>query len=568
MSEENRNANEAGQLERAMNEAPVSSPALQPLQPLQPQQAQPKQPVYSQAQPQRPIYNQAQSQGPQYARPHPPLNTAPLVFTAADKLLLAGALLFGIIFVWLFYCKYPGISVPLMVIAFYSLLFAYTRPVLRKEARFGWFLSLPVLMLSLTFFIFGNETLMVLNILALPVLILLQTILVTGVNSYKWFSPGILPDLFLSAVARSLIHIPKPFGILSTMIRSKTGGGKKSVGSRVLLGLVISVPVLLILLLLLSSADMVFGKIVERLPEFLDTLSFDELLPRMIIALIIFFISFSYIWSLGHGEKFLDNATGLISSKTPDEKRRWDPVIFITITAAIDVLYIFFVIIQFTYLFGRYGLPEGFTYSEYARSGFSELVFVSLLNMGMLALTLTYTKKMNGVVDGIFRLLNSIMICCTFVMLCSAYYRMSLYEDAYGFTFLRIMTQAFMVFLFALFVITMARVWNDRIPLLKPYIAAAVIAFVIINYINVDAMIAQKNVERYHETGNIDIYYFNSLSSSAVEELIELSSDKDPSIAQEAKKILEGRKAWLSDKIEWQSFNLSDNSARKLLLDD
>ncbi len=508
-----------------------------------------------------------QQQRPLYRPPELPVRP-PLVYSNADKLLLAGALLLGIIFVWLFYDKHPGISVPLFIIAFYSLLFTYTRPVLKKDTWFGWFLCIPVFLLSLTFFLFGNETLMILNVLALPVLILLQTILVTGVNSYKWFSPGIIPDLFLSLFARCLLHIPKPFGIISSIARSRSeNGGKKSVGSRVIIGLVISIPVLLVLLMLLSSADMVFGKIVEKLPDFLEILNFDELLSRTIVVLVIFFISFSYMWSLGHGEKFLENRTGLVSVKTPEEKRRWDPVIFITVTAAVDILYIFFVVIQFTYLFGRYGLPEGLTYSEYARNGFSELVLVSLLNMGMLAVTLTYTRMMNGVGDKIFRLLNSIMICCTFVMLFSAYYRMSLYESAYGFTFLRIMTQAFMIFLFVLFVITMARVWNDRVPLLKPYIAAAVIAFTIINYINVDVVIAQKNIDRYHETGIIDVYYFNSLSSSVADELVELSNDSNPEIASEAKKILESKKTRLLNKTKWQSFNLADHFARNRIYD-
>ncbi len=513
-------------------------------------------------QPQMPY---SQQQRPMYRQPQLSPRT-PLIVTAADKMLLAGALLLGIIFVWLFFDKYPGISVPLFVIAYYSLLFAYTRPKLKREARFGWFLCIPVFLISLTFMIFRNDILSVLNVLVLPPLIILQTLLITGENSYKWYSPGILLDILSGMFVRCLAHLPKPFRIISSMIQSRSGkAGKKSVGTRVVIGLVISVPVLLVLLLLLSSADMVFGKMVEKLPEFLNSLSFDEIISRVIIALFIFFISFSYTWSLGHGDKLIDdrNGTGLISAKSPEEKKCWDPVILITVTAAVDILYIFFVIIQFTYLFGKFGLPEGLTYSEYARNGFSELVFVSLLNMGMLATTLTYTKRMNGSGDIIFRILNSVMICCTFVMLCSAYYRMSLYETAYGFTFLRIMTQAFMIFLFVLFVITMARVWDERVPLLRSYIAAAVVAFTVINYINVDAMIAQKNLARYHETGKIDIYYFRSLSDSAVKEIKVLSEDRDPDVAAAAKEMLAQRESRLASRTDWQAFNLTDYLAWK-----
>lgn len=567
MTEDNRNVNSVetqSESERGTT-ADINKQMTQPEGPNTQPEGPDTQPQGLYTQPQVPY---SQQQRPLYRQPQVPVKQ-PLVVTSADKLLLAGALLFGTLFVWLFFDKHIGISIPLFIIAFYSLLFTYARPVLKKEARFGWFLCLPVLMLSLTFLFFRNGTLMVLNVLALMLLIVLQTMLVTGVNSYKWYSPGIMPDMFLSMFGRSLIHIPKPFAILSSMARNRTENTRKrSVGSRVLIGLVISVPVVLVLLLILASADMVFGKIVERLPEFLESLSFSELFSRTIIALFIFFISFSYIWSLGHGEKLIDNrnGTGLVSTKTPEEKRFWDPVILTTVTAAVDILYIFFVFIQFTYLFGKYGLPEGLTYSEYARNGFSELVFVSLLNMGMLSMTLTYTKKMNKAGDRVFRLLNTIMICCTFIMLLSAYYRMTLYEAAYGFTFLRIMTQAFMIFLFVLFVITMARVWNDRIPLLKPYIAAAVIAFTVINYINVDGMIARKNIERYYETGKIDIYYFDSLSNAAVRELKMLSEDKDPEIASLAQGMLESRKNKLAEKSEWQAFNLTDYYAGRVLL--
>ncbi len=496
--------------------------------------------------------------------------SAPPVYKTADKLLLAGAFLLGLIFVWFFYDKSLGISVPLFLIVFYALLFAYTGPVLNRKAMFGWLLCSSVFMLSLTFFIFSNEILSVLNVLMLPWLILLQTILVTGANSYKWFSPGILIDLLYSAFVRCLMHISKPFGVLSSIVRSKIGGdGKKSVGSRVIVGLVISVPILLILLLLLSSADMVFGKIVEGIPNFFESLDLNGLLPKLILALFVFFTSFSYMWSLAHCEKLSSGNKGAVPPKVQEEKGSWDPVILVTITAAIDFLYIFFVVIQFTYLFGRYGLPDGFTYSEYARNGFSELVLVSLLNIGLLALTLTQIRKGSLGLERVFKVLNSVMVCCTFVMLFSAYYRMSLYEQAYGFTFLRIMTQAFMIFLFVLFVITMARVWNDRLPLVKPYIIAAVIAFVVINYINVDVMIAQKNIQRYYETGNIDVSYFNHLSNAAVKELKELNEltkDKNPEVASEAHQILKQRKEMLSEKTDWQSFNLDDYFAGKEIL--
>lgn len=487
-----------------------------------------------------------------------------LDYKSADKLLLLGAFALGVLFSWLFYGNYPGISVPIFIIAFYALLLFYTRPLLAKEAKFGWFLSIPVLMISLTFFLHGNKVLHILNLFALLPLILLQTLLITGANSYKWDSPGIIADLLYGVFGRSLYHAAKPFRFVSSALRTKKVRNGKT-GVKVLIGLLISLPLILVLGLLLSSADIVFGEFLKKLTVIFSEINLGEFFGRSVAALIIFMLSFSYAWSLGHGEKLSDILPVDTELKQPDERRRWDQVTVITVTVMVDVLYIAFVAVQFLYLFGRSGLPEGFTYSEYARRGFFELIAVSIMNIGILACTLTYAKRCEQTKDIILKILNTIMICCTFVMLYSAHYRMSLYENAYGFTFLRVMTRAFMVFLLVLFIITLARVWFTRLPLLKPYIVVAVIAFTVINYINVDAIITGNNIKRYYETNNIDVEYFRMLSNGVVADLAILAKDKDPLVSSAARDILEQRKKQLSEERGWQSFNLTDYMAKKHL---
>lgn len=493
------------------------------------------------------------------------INADKLNFNRSDRLMAAGALLFGTLFVCLFYGKYPGISVPIFIIAFYALLFAYARPVLTKNAKFGWFLSIPVFLISLTYALYGNETLMILDILALPVLILLQTLLITGVNTFKWHSPGIIIDIIYGMIFRCLLHVFKPIKLLASLFKRKSNdNGKRSAGFRVLIGLAISVPLLLIIFPLLSSADMVFGRFFDKLFKIFENVSLGEVIGKINIALVIFFLSFSYLWSLGHKERVADGVMKGIIPKTPEQKRCWDPVTIITMTAIVDILYVVFVAIQFAYLFGSYGLPQGFTYAEYARRGFSELILVSLLNIALLAVTLTYTQKGALGVNIALRILNSIMVGCTIVMLVSAYYRMTLYEEAYGFTFLRIMTTAFMFFLLVIFVITLGRVWIDKLPLLKPYIVAAVVAFTVINYINADEMIAKNNIERYYNTKKIDMEYFRSLSCSVVDDLKVLAKDRNTEVSARAAEMLAQRKDVLARlNKDWQSFNLTNYLAQK-----
>jgi hypothetical protein len=484
--------------------------------------------------------------------------------TLPDRFMTAGALAFGILFVWLLYGKIPGISIPLFLIAFYALLLVYAKPVIkREEALFGWILCIPILLLSLTYVVFGNVFFKILNLLVLPLLVLLQTLLVTGANSFKWDSPGIFAELLFGIFYRCLAHVAKPFRIVSGLFRkNQSGAGTKSVAFRILTGILISLPLLLILLALLSSADMVFGKLMERVAKLFEVISLPDVIGKILAALMIFFLTFSYLWSIRHGERMQESTIKGLMPETATQKGLWDPIMIITVTAAVNILYIVFVIIQFAYLFGGAGLPDGFTYAEYARSGFFELVFVTLLNIGFLVCTLTFTKKGGSLEALLLRILNTLMIGCTFVMLYSAHFRMSLYEEAYGYTFLRVMTHAFMVFLLALFLVTLARVWKDGLPLLKPYMIIAITAFVIVNYINVDMIIARKNIEQYSTTGAIDIAYFDVLSSSAVAELKSLTQDKNPDTAKAAAKLLEQRKEELNRNTPWQSFNLADYRAR------
>ena len=84
--------------------------------------------------------------------------------------LLITTLIVGILFDVLFYGKPFGISYPVFVLVFYSALLWNFRKSLNFKLDFGWLLSIPVLSLSLAYFIFSNKVFMVLNFIAVPVL--------------------------------------------------------------------------------------------------------------------------------------------------------------------------------------------------------------------------------------------------------------------------------------------------------------------------------------------------------------------------------------------------------------
>jgi hypothetical protein len=181
-------------------------------------------------------------------------------------------------------------------------------------------------------------------------------------------------------------------------------------------------------------------------------------------------------------------------------------------------------------------------------------------------LTLIYLIKESGRLIGrAVRLFESLLVVCTLVMLLSAFFRMALYEQAYGYTYLRLLTHAFMIFLFVLFILTFWKIWKKKVPLYKYYLVTAIAAYVAINYVNIDQLITKYNIERYQLTGKIDVSYLSTLSDDAVAGSVRLLHVKDLSVSGRMENMLYFRNQSLSAPEPWQSFNLSHHRAKKIL---
>lgn len=473
----------------------------------------------------------------------------------------------GILFEILFYKKPLGLSYPLFAIAFYATLFWNLRGSLDLKLDFKWLLSIPILALSFAYLFFANELFMALNFLAIPVLIVAHTLLLASNHRYSWFEPGFLTDLIYGMIARPLLNIIKPFSIVSRIARRKAEPGRFAAVGKVFIGLLVSIPLIMVIVSLLASADEVFNHFVGQIPNIFENLSLDDFVAKVCIVTIISCLVFSYLWSLLHQRMLVTD--GVVRNQTALSYRFLDPVTVITILTLVDSIYILFTIIQFSYLFGSLsmGLPDNFTYAQYARRGFFELVAVTLINLVILLGNINFIKAVGARVDKAAKVLNSVLVACTLIMLFSAHFRMSLYEEAYGYTYLRVLTHAFMLFLFALLAASLYKVWKEKMSLLKAYIVISIIAYTGINYTNIDVVIAKKNIERYAVEKSIDISYLTSLSDDAVPYLVEfMESSLDKESAKQLENTLYERKERLERKSStWQSFNVAQYRARKEL---
>jgi hypothetical protein len=227
----------------------------------------------------------------------------------------------------------------------------------------------------------------------------------------------------------------------------------------------------------------------------------------------------------------------------------------------IDLLFAGFVAVQLAVLFGGHDHvlgTTGLTYAEYARQGFSQLMAASVLTLGVVAAAVMVPRT--GRADRAWlRVLLGILCVLTLVILASASKRMNLYQEAYGFTRLRLLADLAILMLGGTFLMLLVAgtmwkgAWLPRAIVILG--AAAVIGF---NFYNPDARIAEKNVHRFLRTAQIDLDYLAGLSPDAVPELMALPEpERGCALVRLGEQLAERAAPW--------SWNLARDRARVLL---
>ncbi len=496
-----------------------------------------------------------------------------------DFVLLFSCLLLGIVFDFLFFDKMIGISYPIFWFVLYGSFFYIFRDKIKFEKRFEWFLMIPILLLLLTFLLFSAQEFQALNTLIVPVLFVIQTILLTKNNKHPWYKTIFISELFLK-IFRTIPNVKIPFKLINQSIKSKTKNTTITTLGKICIGLLISLPIVAVILGILTSADSIFNYWVSQIPDWFGDIDFGTIPGQLALILVVFFLLFIYLWSLLHPNQKEENVFITEEEKDP---MRIDGIISLTILLIIDLVYLLFTAIQVSYLFGKAKLllPKGVTYAQYATQGFNQLVTVTVINILIVLAFIYLVKKAQPMIYRTVQILLSLLTFCTGFILFSAFFKLSLYEQVYGFTYTRILVHSFMILLLILFLVALIKTWKNGISLMKYYTVIVLIWYVTLNYINIDHIIAEQNVnrylqnkivfvshqtdsyDRYGETDYVDISYLELLSYDVVPQLLKLREDKNlkPTVDMQLKQM----KHDLAQEKDWQSFNLSKHRARQLL---
>jgi hypothetical protein len=479
------------------------------------------------------------------------------------------AIVLGWLFDFLFWKHAPGINFAIYVVLCLAggmyLLLGVEKT---KPARNTLWLLIPILFFAtitfvrtepLTSFLAHFLTLFLLGVLAITYL---------G-GRWIWYGLWDYVSGFLKLGGNMLVK-PLTFSAEVRKERAERGDQPKRSAWPVVRGLLIALPILAIFASLLASADAVFD---ARLQDFLDLLKIDNL------AEYIFRLSYILIGAYLLVGVFIHAARHSKDEELGNEKKSvLGQFLGFTESAivlgSVALLFTIFVVIQFQYFFGgQVNIHiDGYTYSEYARRGFGELIAVAFFSLLLILGFGAITKRESEIQRKTFSALSVGIVALVLVMLLSAYKRLVLYETAYGFSELRTYTHVFMIWLGLLLVATvLLEIFHrERMFALAALIASIGFA-VTLPILNVDAFIVQKNIARelngqteYQSEGGrvvFDSGYFLNLSDDSIPPIERAfqSADLPDSVREELGAVLlcqQHRRPAKRDST-WQSFNLA-----------
>lgn len=474
------------------------------------------------------------------------------------SLIVGVSLVLGLLFDYFFYGKIPGIAFPLYVVLVVAGLFAIANFFKKQISKDVLWLLAPLIFFSAMVFVRSSGLLTFLNIIA-SLLLLLVIAEVSFGEKMKNFLVRDYVKVFL--LPFKFIH--PLFQTLSNLLSRRGVNKDQKVFSQVAKGILMAIPALFVFLLLFSSADLIFQKYVS------DLISIDiepEIIFRSILVLIATLV---YIGAYSYSLREKQNQIAARQNSKNHSVGRIESSILL---GSVNVLFFIFILVQLTYLFGGESniSAQGFTYAEYARRGFFELIAVAVISLLLLLTMEKYVIKKEADHALGFKVLSTALAVQVILIMASAFTRLSLYEEAYGFTTLRLYSHAFIILLAIVFCLLLCKVYkkDKRESTFAFRVFISITLFLaVMNFLNPDAFIACRNIERLATTGKLDIYYLSRLSDDAIPNTIKVlnisNEDLRKGFARELYwRVQNSDSSYFS---KWQSLNISRMRADKIL---
>lgn len=420
-------------------------------------------------------------------------------------------LLYGVLFTFCLYKNPNGITWPVLVFGTMGISYGMLK-------RIGFTVKKNTIVYCIGMALLGFQTAMTCSgVLVFFNSIGILLLFLTGMmhqfyEDEKWsFAVSVKNLVIICFVAAG--HILEPFihGVFYFgEVREGKDGRKRKTAAAIGLGVLIAAGLLIIVFPMLLRSDMVFAGIFKEAFYDVEFGSFFGIIVMILLGFISSYAFFDALCSRQFEEK-------------KGKRKNYNALIAITFTGILGAVYALYAGIQVLYLFLKLGsLPDGVTYSAYARNGFFELLFVGFINF-ILVLVCMAVFRGNKVLNGILT-----VICgCTFVMIASAVYRMMLYVQTYHLTFLRILVLWFLILLAFVMAGVTVSIYRKSFPLFRYIVLAVGCGYILFSFAGPDRVIAEYNLRHMEVVSMWDMQYLlYGLSDDAAPVIAELDVEK------------------------------------------
>lgn len=395
-----------------------------------------------------------------------------------------GSLIYGILYAILLYKNPAAITFPIIVAIMLVICVFVLKKFRAPVKKNGYFLMSVIQLLAIAVCLTENQSIIAYNKVA--IFLLLFFFMMEQIYDTKGWQIGENIAELAMRMINILVYYGKPWSNLFSFCMGKEREKNKN-RKYIAIGIGVSIPLVLIVCGLLASADRIFASFFEWIFE--NILSVDAILI-IFLAIVAYSLMYSFICS-----------SVITRGVVPNKSKKLPTMVAITFTTIIAAIYIGFCILQISYLFNGYS--DGLTYSQFAREGFFELLFVSGINLVMVVICIEAFEKSKAL-DIVLIVISA----CTYVLIGSSAYRMLLYVEAYELTFLRIFVLWFLavlaIWMTGAIIYIKKRTWN-YFKFSVCAIAAMYLAFV---YASPDRIIIKYNIKHTATLTQEDVDYF------------------------------------------------------------
>jgi hypothetical protein len=319
----------------------------------------------------------------------------------------------------------------------------------------------------------------------------------------------------LTVMVASALSIP-------WVARGLTVAGRRTTRRSIRVGqsVVVSVVLLAVFTPLLAGADAAFAQVVRNI------------LPEFDIDSVVRWFGLFFVVGLGAAGAFMTVASPPHLAESAPPRRRLSTVEWGMPAGILVVLFTGFAAVQLAAFFGGsdYVLKTAnLTYAEYARTGFWQLSAVTLLTLAVVAGVARWAATQTARDRVFLRSVLGALCLLMLVVVASALTRMWAYQQAYGFTVMRLLVEVCELWLGVVYLLVIAagvRLSGGWLP--RAIVGSALAGLLAFAWVNPERLVAAHNVTRWEATHKLDATYLGGLSADAAPELDRLPADVRP----------------------------------------